>query len=140
MLRFIAIYSPDHIGDWLPLIETAQTISPRVEIWAPHGLLVETLAQYEQDTLHRIVQITRKKSHLQIGIASTRMTAFFAAQSAPGTLVPAGKEHEFLAPLPIHLLFLHPVLRPSLPHELQLHSALAAFPRLQFRLTELSAL
>ena len=83
MLRFIAIYSPDHIGDWLPLIETAQTISPRVEIWAPHGLLVETLAQYEQDTLHRIVQITRKKSHLQIGIASTRMMPFLQPSPRP---------------------------------------------------------
>ena len=139
MLRFIAIYSPDRVGDWTSLLEIAQTISPRVEIWAPRGFLLETSVRYEQDTLHRLRQITRKKSHLHIGIASTRITAFFAAQSAHGTLIPPGKEREFLAPLPIDLLFLHPMLRPSLPHEFQLHSALAAFPRLQLILKELFA-
>ena len=44
-----------------------------------------------------------------------------------------------MAPLSIDFLFLHPVFHPSLPHELRLHSALAVFPRLQFRLAQFSA-
>ena len=40
-----------------------------------------------------------------LAAASTRTTAFLAARARPGIVVPPGKEHHFLAHLPIHLLF-----------------------------------
>jgi protein ImuB len=43
----------------------------------------------------------------KIGGASTRTAAIFAAKAHPGTIIPYGKEKDFLIPLPIHLLSIH---------------------------------
>lgn len=135
-LRFIAICNPDGLSHWTHSLKVAQALSPRVEIWAPRGVLLEISARYEPDTLHQLWQMTRTKPNFPIGIASTRTAAFLAAQAASGTTVPHGKERDFLASLPIDFLFLHPAFSSHQPHELQPHSATPFW--LQFRLAELS--
>ncbi|MDA2926767.1 hypothetical protein MYX78_05970 [Acidobacteria bacterium AH-259-G07] len=102
MPRFIAIFSsnPFHA------LAIAQTLSPRIEIYPPDGLLLEVAARYERQTLKRLLQETETTSQLKTGIASTRIAALFAAKTRSGTVVPPGKERDFLASLPVNLLSL----------------------------------
>lgn len=76
--RFIAIYTTDSLQN---LIELAQTLAPRLEVWSPHAVLLEVPARYEQETLDRLRQ--QAGAGWQLGVASTRMAAFLAAQAAP---------------------------------------------------------
>ena len=126
-LRFIAICNPDGFSDLTHYLEMARALSPRVEMWPPHGVLLEVPSRYETATLQQLLRTTRTDPHFNIGTACTRTAAFLAAHAAPGTAVPPRKECDFLAPLPIDLLFLHPAL---FSHELQPNSAVSFRSRL----------
>jgi len=98
MPRFIAIFSsnPFHLA-------IAQRLSPRIEICPPDGLLLEVTARSEGKALEKLLQQVHP---LKVGISSSRITAILAAQTQSGTVVPPGKEGDFLASLPVNLLSL----------------------------------
>ena len=98
MPRFIAIFSSSPSR-----LDIAQRLSPRIEICPPDGLLLEVTARFEGKALEKLLQQIHP---LKVGISSTRITAVLAAQTQSGTVVPPGKEGDFLASLPVHLLSL----------------------------------
>ncbi|MDA2929922.1 hypothetical protein MYX84_08255 [Acidobacteria bacterium AH-259-O06] len=102
MPRFIAIFSSNPFHT----LAVAQILSPRIGICPPDGLLLEVAARYERQTLKRLLQETETTGQLKTGIASTRIAALFAAKTRSGTVVPPGKERDFLASLPVSLLSL----------------------------------
>ncbi len=99
MPRFIAIFS----SDLSHILAIAHRLSPRIEICPPDGLLLEVTAKLERKTLEKLLQQTPP---LKVGISSTRITAILAAKTQSGAVVPPGKEGDFLASLPVHLLSL----------------------------------
>jgi protein ImuB len=99
--RFIAVFSRSPAQ----LHEVAPLLSPHVEICCSDGLLLEVPPRYEQDTLHRLSHLVDRNA--KIGGASSRTAAIFAAKAHPGTIIPYGKEKDFLSSLPIHLLSIH---------------------------------
>jgi protein ImuB len=99
--RFIAVFSSNPAQ----LYEVAPQLSPRAEICFSDGVLLEIPPRYEQETLHRLSHSVEPNA--RIGGASTRTAAIFAAQARPGTIIPYGKEKDFLSPLPIDLLAIH---------------------------------
>jgi protein ImuB len=99
--RFIAVFSSDPVQ----LYEAAPKLSPRAEICFSDGLLLEVPPRYEQETLHRLSHVVDQNA--RIGGASTRTAAIFAAKARPGTIIPYGKEQDFLSSLPIDLLAIH---------------------------------
>ncbi|MCK5352605.1 hypothetical protein KAJ77_08490 [bacterium] len=98
MPRFIAIFSSNPSR-----LDIAQRLSPRIEICPANGLLLEVTARFEGKALEKLLQQIHP---LKVGISSTRITAILAAQTQSGTVVPPGKERDFLASLPVHLLSL----------------------------------
>ena len=96
--RFIAVFSANPAQ----LFEAAPKLSPRAEICFSDGLLLEVPPRYEQDTLHRLSFLVDQTA--RIGGASTRTAAIFAAKARPGTIIPYGKEQDFLSSLSIYLL------------------------------------
>ncbi len=98
MPRFIAIFSSSPSR-----LDIAQRLSPRIEICPPDGLLLEVTARSERKALKKLLQHIHP---LKVGISSTRITAILAAQTQSGTVVAPGKERDFLASLPVHLLSL----------------------------------
>lgn len=99
--RYIALFSPTPKR----LFAVADKLSPRAEMYPPNGLILEVPICYEQDTLNRLAHLVDRQT--RIGGASTRTVAILAAQTRPGTIVPYGREKEFLAPLPVALLVDH---------------------------------
>ena len=99
MPRFIAIFS----SDLSHILAIAHRLSPRIEICPPDGLLLEVTAKFERKALQKLLQQTPP---LKIGISSTRITAILTAKTQSGTVVPPGKERDFLASLPVNLLSL----------------------------------
>ena len=100
MRRFIAIFSSN-----LPhIFLIAQRLSPRIELCPPDGLLLEVTARSERKTLKTFLE--QAEDPLKTGIASTRITAILAAHTRSGTVVPDGKERDFLASWPVERLFL----------------------------------
>ena len=104
MPRFIAIFSsnPPHT------LAIAQTLTPRIEIHPPDGLLLEVTARVEDSILNKLLHQTSEANQLKTGIASSRIAALFAAQSRPGAVVAPGTERDFLASLPVRLISLTP--------------------------------
>jgi protein ImuB len=100
MQRFIAIFSSNLPHTFL----IAQRLSPGIELCPPDGLLLEVTARSERKTLKTFLE--QIESPAKTGIASTRITAILAAQTRSGTVVPDGKEQDFLAPLPVRWLSL----------------------------------
>lgn len=100
MRRFIAIFSSNLPHTFL----IAQKLSPRIEICPPDGLLVEVTARSERKALKTFSEQT--DSPQKTGSASTRITAILAAHTRSGTVVPDGKELDFLASLPVGWLSL----------------------------------
>lgn len=100
--RFIAIFSPKPEQ----LFEAAHMLSPRVEVCPPDGVVLEVPVRCEQETLDRLPYLITERN-FRVGGAATRTAAIFAARVSPGTLLPYGKETEFLAQLPIQHLSLH---------------------------------
>ena len=100
-LRFIAIFSPDSAQ----LFKIANQLSPRAQVFPPNGLILEFPIRYEQETLNRISMLVDHRA--QIGGASTRTAAIFAAKTHPGTIITPGKDREFLDSLPIQALSLY---------------------------------
>lgn len=100
--RFIAIFSatPER------LLEAAPILSPLAEVFPPDGLILEVPARYEAETLERISRALPDRD-LRIGGASTRTAAVFAARISPGTLIPTGKEADYLAEHPVEWLAWH---------------------------------
>ncbi|UCF39140.1 MAG: hypothetical protein JSU96_10000 [Acidobacteriota bacterium] len=96
MSRYIAVFSA-HPTE---LFEFAHLLAPKVEHCPPDGLILEIPVRYEQDTLNRLSQFIGNHS-VQIGGASTRTAAILAAKNRPGTLIPHGKETQFLSALPL---------------------------------------
>ncbi len=96
MLRFIAILSPN-LSQTLVI---AQTLSPRVEVCRPDGLLLEVPDRHERDILDQLLRLT---GALHFGVASTRMAALVVARLKPGTIIPSGKERDCLSALPVSL-------------------------------------
>ena len=96
MPRFIAILS-SNLSQTLVL---AQTLSPRVEVCRPDGLLLEVSTRHERDILDQLLRLT---GALHFGVASTRMAALVVAKLKPGTIIPPGKERDFLSALPVNL-------------------------------------
>ncbi|RPJ86288.1 MAG: hypothetical protein EHM18_07015, partial [Acidobacteria bacterium] len=89
--EFIAVFSPDLP---FPLLELAHTLTPRVEINPPDALLLEVTPRSRAGILKKLQDFS---SSLQAAVAGTRTAALIAARMAPGTIVPGGKEAEFLA-------------------------------------------
>jgi len=106
--RFIAVFSSTPSR----LYRSAHMVSPRAEVRPPDGLIFEVPARLEQETLNRISSLA--DGGLQIGSASTRTLAVFVAKIRPGTILPYGRERDFLATLPIHFLSLQVPLEDSL--------------------------
>ncbi len=100
MPRFIAIFS-SHPEATLSI---AQRLSPRLEIYPPKGLVWEVLSRREEESLDRLLRSITLGS-IKYGIASTRIAALLTAEARPGNSIPAGQEQNFLAPLPVNLLF-----------------------------------
>lgn len=100
--RFIAIFSPTPEQ----FFEVAHMLSPRVEICPPDGIVLEVPVRYEQDTLDRLPYLITERN-FRVGGAATRTAAIFVARVSPGTILPYGKETEFLAQLPIRHLSSH---------------------------------
>src|SRR5207249_4112591 len=94
------------------LLDCAQSFSPRVEDAAPDTLLLD-LSGLDKlfGTLPKIArEISRRASDMglevNIAAASTLEAALLAAHGFSGvTLVPDGKETEFLGGLPVEVLF-----------------------------------
>jgi len=99
--RFIAVFSSSPAQ----LQEVAPLLSSRAEICFSDGLLLEISPRYEQDTLHRLSCLVERSAG--IGGASTRTAAIFAAKVRPGTIIPYGKEGDFLRPLSVNLLSIY---------------------------------
>ena len=91
MQRFIAIFSSNLPHTFL----IAQRLSPCIELCPPDGLLLEVTARSERKTLKTFLEQT--ESPPKTGIASTRITAILAAHTRSGTVVPDGKEQDFMA-------------------------------------------
>jgi len=126
--RFIAVFSSNPAR----LKKIAPMLSPRAEICFSNGLLLEIPPRYEQDTLHRLSHLVERDA--KIGGASTRTAAIFAAKARPGTIIPYGKERDFLIPLPIDLLSIHAGIESQLLETLhrwgvKTLGALAALPK-----------
>lgn len=100
--RFIAIFSPKPEQ----LFEVAHMLSPRVEVCPPDGVVLEVPVRCEQDTLDRLPYLIAEKN-FRVGGAATRTAAIFVAKVSPGTILPYGKETEFLEQLPIQHLSIH---------------------------------
>ncbi len=103
MSRYIAIFSSSP-ADTLSL---ARSLSPRVEVHPTGGIVLETPDRYEESTLDRLTQYHAAMGRIDFGAASTRTAALFAARAKPGSVIPTGREAEFMAPFPIDLLSLH---------------------------------
>jgi protein ImuB len=95
MRRFIAIFSSNPPHTFL----IAQRLSPRIEICSPDGLLLEVTARSERKALKTFLE--QAEGPPKTGIASTRITAILAAHTRSGTVVPDGKELDYLASLPV---------------------------------------
>ncbi|MFQ5738037.1 MAG: hypothetical protein ACE5JX_03420 [Acidobacteriota bacterium] len=102
MSRYIAIFSSDPTS----MLTLAQSLSPRVEVHATGGILLEVPPRYERPTLDRLLQLTAACGRLDFGAASTRTVALLAGRARPGSQVPAEEEKAFLAPFPVQLLSL----------------------------------
>ena len=100
MDRFIAVFSSQPAA----LLTMVRRLYSHIEL-CPPGLLLKVTARDEQQILKELQKITPQNS-LKIGLASTRITALLAAQVRSKRVVPAGKEQDFLAPLPVNLLSL----------------------------------
>jgi protein ImuB len=96
--RYFAVFSADPKR----LHEAADMLAPHSEVYPPDGLILRVPVRYEQDTLNRLTHLGDRS--LRIGGASTRTAAILAARARPGTIVPFGRESEFLGSLPIGIL------------------------------------
>lgn len=93
------------------LLDVARSFSPRVAL-EPTGEICMDLSGLEQlfDSERKLgsaILTTAQKTGLdtRVGIGATKFCALMAARTTGGLqVVPAGKEREFLAPLPIDLL------------------------------------
>ncbi|MBI4447042.1 MAG: hypothetical protein HY645_14195 [Acidobacteria bacterium] len=109
MFRFAAFYRCEGIRaeDW----SVARKISPRIEAWSPHALLLEVTPRDEENLPEPLLC----GSSLRWAIASMRTAAYLAAQQTSGIKIPAGKEAPSLADFPIHLLRFENLISLSLP-------------------------
>ncbi|GAB4239437.1 MAG: hypothetical protein Kow00109_14210 [Acidobacteriota bacterium] len=99
--RFIAVFSATP-GTNRDLGAELEHLSPRIELYPPHGWILEVPPRYEAETLAGLSRLGERT--LRIGGGSTRTVAVLAAWAAPGTLVPYGRETAFLADLPLEVL------------------------------------
>lgn len=106
--RFIAVFSRQRGR----LLEIAHRLSPRVELYPPHGLILEVPVRFEQEAIHGLAPWITAES--RIGGGATRPAALLAASACSGTFVPYGRETEFIEGLPVSSLDFHPDADPKL--------------------------
>lgn len=111
--RFIAVFSRERER----LLEVAHRLSPRVELYPPHGIILEIPVPCEQELINGLAPWLTVDS--RIGCASTRSAAMLAAAACSGTFVPYGREADFVAGLPVSCLAFCPEADPALMKTLE---------------------
>lgn len=95
--RFIAVFSAAS-GDSQTWGGQLERLSPRIEKYPPNGWVLAVPSRYEAETLTHLSRLGDRT--LRVGSGSTRTVAVLAAQANPGTVVPHGREQDFLGRLP----------------------------------------